>query len=221
MYGIRASEAIVVQPLTSHSIVLTSLKRSRIEMSEDVTAVLREIEQGDSKKVNVLFSLVYPRLRSIAAKLLTRERRGTSMEPTMLVHEVYLKLVNQQEATWKTRSHFFAVGAEAMRRILVDHARQHNRQKRGGGMVRITLTDLNARALSVSRDQDVLDVAKLLDKLEELDARQAKLVELRFFGGLTLDEAAAALNISRRTVAYEWRMAQAWMRAELRGESAE
>ena len=138
----------------------------------------------------------------------------------MLVHEVYLKLVNQHQATWKTRSHFFAVGAEAMRRILVDHARQRNRVKHGGAMVRITLTDLNAKALSISRDQDVLDVARLLDKLEKLDARQAKLVELRFFGGLTLDEAAEALTVSRRTIAYEWRMAQAWMRAELRGSDA-
>ncbi|HYI93875.1 MAG TPA: ECF-type sigma factor [Bryobacteraceae bacterium] len=186
-------------------------------MTEELTAVLRDIEQGDRTKVDVLFSYVYPQLRSIAAKLLTRERRGSSMEPNMLVHEVYLKLVNQHQATWKTRSHFFAVGAEAMRRILVDHARQRNRVKHGGAMVRITLTDLNATGLSISRDQDVLDVARLLDKLKKLDARQAKLVELRFFGGLTLDEAAEALNVSRRTVAYEWRMAQAWMRAELRG----
>jgi len=188
-------------------------------MAGEITTVLREIEQGDRKKVDVLFSHVYPKLRSIAARLLSRERRGNSMEPNMLVNEVYIKLVDQQQATWKTKSHFFAVGAEAMRRILVDHARHRNRLKHGGAMVRITLTDMNAKALSVGRDQDVLEVAELLDKLEKVDPRQAKLVELRFFGGLTLDEAAEALCVSRRTVAYEWRMAQAWMRAELTGNT--
>jgi RNA polymerase sigma factor (TIGR02999 family) len=138
----------------------------------------------------------------------------------MLVHEAYLKLVDQQHATWKTKSHFFAVGAEAMRRILVDRARHRNRLKHGGDMLRITLTDLNAKSLSVNRDQDVLVVAEILSRLEKLDPRQAKIVELRFFGGLTLDEAAEALGISRRTVAYEWRIARAWMRAELSGSSS-
>jgi RNA polymerase sigma factor (TIGR02999 family) len=186
-------------------------------MAGDITDVLQEIADGDREKVGVLFSHVYPKLRSIAAGLLSRERRGYSMEPTALVHEAYLKLVDQQRATWKTRSHFFAVGAEAMRRILVDQARHRNRLKHGGAMLRITLTDLNAKALSVDRDQDVLAVAEVLDKLEKLDVRQAKIIELRFFGGLTLDEAAEVLGISRRTVAYEWRMARAWMRAELSG----
>ena len=189
-------------------------------MTGDITAVLREIEQGDRNKVDILFSYVYPKLRAIAVKLLSRERRGNSLEPNMLVNELYLKLVDQQQATWKTKSHFFAVGAEAMRRILVDHARHRKRLKHGGAMVRISLTDLNVKTLFVDSDQDVLDVAKLLETLEKLDARQAKLVELRFFGGLTLDEAAEALGVSRRTVAYEWRMAQAWMRAELRGSVA-
>ena len=186
-------------------------------MAGSITEVIQEIAQGNRNQVGALFSLVYPNLRQMAARLLSRERRGHSMEPTTLVHEAYLKLVDQRYATWKTKSHFFAVGAEAMRRILVDHARHRHRLKHGGNMLRITLTDLNAKSLSVNRDQDVLAVAELLDKLEKLDPRQAKIVELRFFGGLTLDEAAEALDISRRTVAYEWRVARAWMRAELNG----
>jgi len=183
----------------------------------NITEVLQEIAGGDREKVGTLFSHVYPKLRIMAAGMLSRERRGYSMEPSALVHEVYLKLIDQERATWKTRSHFFAVGAEAMRRILVDQARHRNRLKHGGELLRISLTDLNARSLSVDRDQDVLAVSEVLDKLEKLDPRQAKIVELRFFGGLTLDEAAEALGISRRTVAYEWRMARAWLRAELSG----
>jgi len=189
-------------------------------MAGPITEVLQEIAQGDRKQVGVLFSLVYPNLRQMAARFLSRERRGHSMEPTMLVHEAYLKLVDQEHATWKTKSHFFAVGAEAMRRILVDHARHRHSLKHGGDMHRITLTDLNAKSLSVSRDQDVLTVAEILKRLEKLDPRQAKIVELRFFGGLTLDQAAEALGISRRTVAYEWRVARAWMRAELSGSNS-
>ncbi len=184
-------------------------------MAGDITEVLTQIADGDRDKVGVLFSHLYPKLRDMAVRLLSRERHEYAMEPTTLVHEAYLKLVDQQNANWKTKSHFFAVGAEAMRRILVDEARHRNRLKHGGAMVRITLTDLRAKSLSVDRDQDVLVVAEILNKLEKLDPRQAKIVELLFFGGLTLDEAAEALCISRRTVAYEWRMARAWMRAEL------
>jgi RNA polymerase sigma-70 factor, ECF subfamily len=189
-------------------------------MSGAINRILQEIAQGDREKVGVLFAHVYPNLQQIAARLLSRERNAHFMEPASLVHEAFLKLVDQEQATWKTRSHFFAVGAEAMRRILVDHARHRQRLKHGGDMLRITLTDLNAKSLSVSRDQDVLTVAEILDKLEKLDPRQAKIVELRFFGGLTLDETSEALGISRRTIAYEWRMTRAWMRAELSGNSA-
>src|SRR5678816_425263 len=127
-----------------------------------ITEVLQEIAQGDRKQLGALFSHVYPNLRQMAARLLSRERLGHSIEPTMLIHEAYLKLVDQEQASWKTKSHFFAVGAQAMRRILVDHARHRNRLKHGGDMSRITLTDLNAKSLSVNRDQDVLTVAEVL-----------------------------------------------------------
>ena len=197
-----------------------TVKDTSSYMPGAITEILREICEGDRNQVGVLFSHLYPNLRQMAARLLSRERLGHSMEPAMLIHEAYLKLVDQEQASWKTKSHFFAVGAQAMRRILVDHARHRNRLKHGGDLARITLTDLNARSLSIDRDQDVLTVAEVLDRLEHLDPRQAKIVELRFFGGLTLDEVAEALGISRRTVAYEWRVARAWIRSELSGSTA-
>ena len=147
--------------------------------------------------------------------MLRRERHGAAVQPTSLVHEVYLKLVDQKRADWKSKSHFFAVGAQAMRRILVDHARRRGRLKHGAGMVVVTLTDQQAQTFSTGREEDVLTVDGMLTRLEESDARQAKIVELRFFGGLTLDEVAEAMGISRRTVAYEWRAVRAWLRAEM------
>jgi len=186
----------------------------------EVTEVLRKIAEGDRTQVDALFSYVYADLQQIASRLLIHERPDHSLEPTALVHEAYLKLIDQEHATWKTRSHFFAVGAGAMRRILVDHARYRRRLKHGGDALRVTLTDLHARSLSIGRDQDVLALAEILERLEQVDPRQAKIVEMRFFGGLTLDETAEALGISRRTVAYEWRVARALIRAELSGTSS-
>jgi RNA polymerase sigma factor (TIGR02999 family) len=185
-----------------------------------VTEVLQEVAQGDRSRVDLLFSVVYQDLRRMAASLLRRERHSQTLEPTALVNEAYLKLVDQRQANWKTRSHFLAVSAEVMRRILVDRARHRARSKHGGDMLRITLTDLNARTLSVSRELDVLVVDEILTRLEKIDPRQAKIVELRFYGGLTLDEVAEALGISRRTVAYEWRIVRASIRAELSTFSA-
>jgi len=181
----------------------------------EITEVLQGITRGDRTQVGVLFTHVYPNLQQIAARLLSHERPNHTLDPTALVHEVYLKLVDQNRANWKTRSHFFAVGAEAMRRILVDHARHRLRAKHGGEMIRISLTDLHANSLSIDRDEDVLALAEILDRLEKIDPRQAKIVEMRFFGGLTLDETAEALGVSRRTVAAEWRVARAMIRAEL------
>jgi RNA polymerase sigma factor (TIGR02999 family) len=181
----------------------------------DITEVLQGAVRGDRRQVESLFPLVYHDLRRAAAAMLRRERHGAAVQPTSLVHEVYLKLVDQKRADWKSKSHFFAVGAQAMRRILVDHARRRGRLKHGAGMVVVTLTDQQAQTFSTGREEDVLTVDGMLTRLEESDARQAKIVELRFFGGLTLDEVAEAMGISRRTVAYEWRAVRAWLRAEM------
>jgi RNA polymerase sigma-70 factor, ECF subfamily len=180
-----------------------------------IAELLDEASQGNRSKVDLLFSVVYQDLRKMAAGLLRRERHAQTLDPSALVNEAYLKLVDHRQANWKTRSHFLAVGAEVMRRILVDRARHRARSKHGGDMLRITLTNLNVRSLSVGREHDVLAVDEILTRLESIDPRQAKIVELRFYGGLTLDEVAEALSISRRTVAYEWRIVRAWMRAEL------
>ena len=186
-----------------------------------ITEVLQEVAQGDRRRAESLFPLVYPDLLKAAARMLRRERHGYAVQPTSLVHEAYLKLVDQTHADWKSKSHFYAVGAQVMRRILVDHARRRRRLKRGADVVLITLTDEQARTLSVHRDHDVLSVDQILTRLEKADPRQAKIVELRFFGGLTLEEVAESLGLSRRTVAYEWRSARAWMRAELSPDASE
>jgi len=177
------------------------------------TQLVTQLEQGDPSAAAELVPLVYSELRSLAAAILRQENRGHTLDPTALVHEAFLKLVDQTRVQWKGRAHFFAVCAQAMRRILVDHARGKHRQKRGGGRVRLTLKpDL---ALSPSRDEDVLALDEALEKLTRLDPRQARIVELRFFGGLNVSEVADVLGVSKRTVESDWTMVRAWLRREL------
>jgi len=177
------------------------------------TQLVTQLEQGDPSAAAELVPLVYSELRSLAAAILRQENRGHTLDPTALVHEAFLKLVDQTRVQWKGRAHFFAVCAQAMRRILVDHARGKHRQKRGGGRVRLTLKpDL---ALSPSRDEDVLALDEALEKLSRLDPRQARIVELRFFGGLNVSEVADVLGVSKRTVESDWTMVRAWLRREL------
>ena len=177
------------------------------------TQLVTQLEQGDPSAAAELVPLVYSELRSLAAAILRQENRGHTLDPTALVHEAFLKLVDQTRVQWKGRAHFFAVCAQAMRGILVDHARGKHRQKRGGGRVRLTLKpDL---ALSPSRDEDVLALDEALEKLTRLDPRQARIVELRFFGGLNVSEVADVLGVSKRTVESDWTMVRAWLRREL------
>ena len=177
------------------------------------TQLVTQLEHGDPSAAAELVPLVYSELRSLAAAILRQENRGHTLDPTALVHEAFLKLVDQTRVQWKGRAHFFAVCAQAMRRILVDHARGKHRQKRGGGRVRLTLKpDL---ALSPSRDEDVLALDEALEKLTRLDPRQARIVELRFFGGLNVSEVADVLGVSKRTVESDWTMVRAWLRREL------
>lgn len=163
-----------------------------------------------------LLPLVYDELRQRAALYMRRERVGHTLEPTALVHEAYMKLVDQSRVKWRGRTHFFAVGAGIMRRLLIDYARGHGREKRGGGWRRVTLSD----SLRSSRNRD-LDLEELLslndalEKLAQLDERQAKIVELRFFAGLKVEEVAHLLGVSKRTVEDEWVHARAWLKREL------
>jgi RNA polymerase sigma-70 factor (ECF subfamily) len=184
--------------------------------AEQTTRLLNALTAGDREAADQLMPLVYDQLRKIAGEYFRREPPGHTLQPTALVHEAYVKLVDQRHVHWRGRTHFLAVGAQLMRRILVDHARSKGRAKRGGGRLRITLDE--AVAVSRGSDEDVLAVHEALEKLAKLDPRQARIVELRFFGGLTVQEVADALGVSKRTVESEWTMIRAWLRRELAEE---
>jgi RNA polymerase sigma factor (TIGR02999 family) len=181
-------------------------------MSE-VTQLLREWSEGREEAREALLGLVYDPLRAIAERHLHGERAGHTLQPTALVHELYLRLVDQRRVDWNDRTHFFAVAAKVMRRILVDHARRRNSEKRGGGLVPVTIGAALEKAVEESFDVVALDAA--LESLEKVYPQQARVVELRFYGGLTIDETAEAMKISPATVSREWTMARAWLRRAL------
>ena len=179
----------------------------------DVTRLLAAWSQGDTGALEELIPLVYDELHRLAEQYLGREPAGVTLQPTAVVHEAYLKLVDQKRVTWKNRGHFFAVAAQAMRRLLVDHARRRDAAKRGGS---VTLVPLEAAGPAVApKEADVLALDRALVKLAALDATQAKVVELRYFGGLTLDETADVLGSSASTVGRVFRLAKAWLYREL------
>ena len=180
---------------------------------EDITGTLLKVSDGDGNAAARLLPYVYDELRRLAAAYLRRERPDHTLQPTALVHEAYLRLVDQSRVGWKNRAHFCAVASEMMRRILVDHARKHHAAKRGGSETRISLAD----AVSFPQDVEieVLAVDEALIDLTRLDPQQGKLVELRFFGGLTLDETAEVMGISRSTVQREWNLAKAFLYNQL------
>ena len=180
--------------------------------SQVVPRLLTGIQSGDRVSAERLLPIVYDQLRDIAARQMRGEAENNTLQPTALVHEAYLKLVDQSRVDWKGRTHFVAVAAQAMRRILVDHARHRQALKRGGAFRRITLDE--RLAAEWQSDQDLLSLECALEKLSQLDQRQAQIVELRFFGGLQIDEVAEALGISKRSVEREWTMTRAWLRRE-------
>lgn len=182
-----------------------------------VTTLLRAWRQGDQAAFERLTPLVYDELRRRARHYLRGERPDHTLRPTALVHEVYLRLVHLDEVEWQDRAHFFALAARQMRRILVDSARARRYRKRGGGAVNVTFTE----SLAVSRTSpDLIALDDALDLLARLDARKARVVEMRFFGGLKNDEIAAALGISTDTVTRDWQMAKLWLGRELRRDTS-
>lgn len=185
------------------------------DRAHEVTQIVSAIGEGDRTIANRLIPLVYDDLHAVAERYLRNERGPITLDATCLVNEAYLKLVDQTRVNWRGRTHFFAVGANMMRRILVDHARARHRQKRGGGRHRIELRE--EMKVSPERDEDLLAVDEAIEKLAKEDPRQAKIVELRFFGGLTMEEVAEYLEVSKRTVESEWTMIRAWLRRELAG----
>jgi RNA polymerase sigma factor (TIGR02999 family) len=178
----------------------------------EVTVLLDALRKGQRDVESRLLTLVYGELRKLAASYLRRERPDHTLQATDLVHEAYLRMAGEN-TPWQNRAHFFAAAAQVMRRILVDHARAHNAQKRGDGQKRVSLDE--ALYLSAADSQQLIDLDAALTKLAGFDPRQARIVELRFFAGLTVDETAEALGCAARTVNREWRVAQAWLQREL------
>lgn len=183
------------------------------ESSKQVTELLARWSRGDVDARDALVPLVYDELRRLAASYLRRERPDHTLQPTALVNEAYLRLVEQKNVHWRDKGHFFAITAQLMRRILVDHARSHVAEKRGSGAAKVPIED--AMAMSTERPGELLSLDESLSRLTELDPRQAQIVELRVFGGLSVDEVAHSLQISAATVKRDWTMAKAWLTVEI------
>lgn len=178
-----------------------------------VTLLLQRVCDGEKDAADRLLPLVYDELRARARYALRSGRDGDTLQPTALVHEAYLRMVEQGRKGWNGRTHFYAVAAIAMRRVLVDSIRRRRRQKRGGDEIRVTLTD--AVVPGVGPDVDAFALGEALERLAALNERQARVVELRFFAGLGVDEVADLLDVSKRTVEMDWTFAKAWLKAEL------
>ena len=180
-----------------------------------ITDLLLAVSNGERDALDQLVPVVYEHLRRIAGAQLRREIPGHSLQPTALVHEAYLRLVDQRQVHWRNRAQFFGVAASVMRRILVDHARARLAEKRGGGLERVTLHDDEAAAVQSPPGIDVLALHESLSRMAAFNPRQERIVELRYFGGLTIEEAAEVIGISEATLVREWTIAKAWLRADL------
>jgi len=185
---------------------------------DEITSLLVQWKNGDEKALADLLPLVYDELRALARTHLRRERKDHTLQPTALVHELYIRLASDRPADFKDRAHFFGVAARVMRQLLVAHARKHQALKRGGDRVRVELDDLPVVAADPGIDLEAFDAA--LSRLEELDPMQAKIVELRFFCGYTIDETAGIIGRSPATVSREWQTARLFLFRELRGNAA-
>ena len=181
----------------------------------DLTLILQQMERGDPQAADQLLPLVYDELRRLAAQKMARESGGQTLQPTALVHEAWLRLGGDDQPTWENRGHFFGAAAEAMRRILIDRARHRHALRHGGGQERLNVDDLELAAVADNDDQ-LLAVHEALDKLAAQDPRKAELVKLRYFAGLTIEEAALALGISEPTAKRWWTFARTWLYQEIR-----
>ncbi len=182
--------------------------------SHEITQMLREWSDGNDQALEYLMPLVYDELHSQAARFLRHERPNHTLQTTALIHEAYIKLIDQHDLRFNSRTHFYAIAANIMRRILVDHARAKHREKRGG-MAESVPFDEETIVMHSEQTVDLVALDEALDRLAGYDAQQARIVELRYFGGLTLEETAEALKVSRTTVATDWAMAKAWLHREL------
>lgn len=180
---------------------------------QNVTELLNDWSKGNKEALDQLVPLVYDELRRQAARYLRREQVGHTLQTTALIHEAYLRLVDQRSVHWQNRAQFFGIAGQMMRRILVDHARTKKRAKRGGSDIRVSLDQ--AVAISSKKDLDIVALDEALGRLEEIDPQQSRIVELRFFSGLSVEETAAVLGISAATVKRDWSVAKAWLHREI------
>jgi len=182
---------------------------------ENVTRLLLEWSDGNQQALEEMLPLIYDELRHLAHNFLYRERPGHTLQTTALVHEAYLKLIDQRDARWQNRAHFFAIAAQAMRRILIDSARKHVAEKRGGGGEKLSLGEV--ASISLEPDDNLLALDEALNALAEIDPEQSRIIELRYFGGLTIEETAEVMKLSPATIKREWAMARAWLHHALTG----
>lgn len=183
----------------------------------EITKLLEAWSSGNQAALDELYPLVYDELHRLARRYMSREREGHTLQTTALINEAYVRLVDQKNVRWANRSHFFAISAQIMRRILIDHARRHAYAKRGGGKHPVSLDE--TATLQVDRASELIRLDDALKSLAELDPRRSRVVELRYFGGLRNDEIAEALNISENTVTRDWNMARAWLYQQLAGSA--
>lgn len=202
------------RPRLRHSASARQVYPYRMERaSAEVTRLLQQWSNGQEQALDRLVPQIDRELRKLAASYLRKERADHTLQPTALVNEAFIKLIDQRSVKWQNRAHFFGIAAQAMRRILVDHARAHSAGKRGDGVRKLPLDE--AAMIGGAVDIDVLALDEALTRLAALDPQQSRVVELRFFGGLTMEETAEVMHISPATVGREWRMAKAWLSAEL------
>ncbi len=185
-------------------------------MAENITQLLLKWSEGDQSALNQLMPMVYDELRQLARSYLRRHARNHTMQPTVLVNEVYLRLINQRQVTWENRAQFFGLASKLMRNLLVDYVRQRRAAKRGGGDYNLSLTYADQAAQRPESEIDLIALDEALSRLATLSPQQSRIVELRFFGGLTIPETASAMGISHATVEREWSAARAWLYSQLR-----
>lgn len=187
------------------------------EPANEITQMLIELTDGNQEVVNQILPHIYDELRRLAGSYLRRERSDHTLQPTALVHEAYMKLIDQRQVRWQNRAHFFGIAAQVMRRILMDHARKHKAEKRGGEADKLPLED-EILIVATNRSDQLMALDEALNSLAEMDPQKAKIVELRYFGGLSIEETAEVMGVSVPTINRQWRTAKAWLYGQLSGD---